>query len=125
MYSSQSESNYSRTSHSPGQVYQSHRENNNNYNDDNDNNNENENEVEESEQSSPNEQEEENLRMHFAQSAMSLGMDNDDLIFNLLYFSDATTSFQSMFNSAIEETVAAHSAENTLVFLFQFIYYLF
>jgi hypothetical protein len=51
--------------------------------------------------------------MHFAQSAMSLGMDNDDLIFNLLYFGDNTMSFQSMFNSAIEETVAAHSAENT------------
>jgi endogenous inhibitor of DNA gyrase (YacG/DUF329 family) len=51
--------------------------------------------------------------MHFAQSAMSLGMDNDDLIFNLLYFGDNSSSFQTMFNSAIEETVAAHSAGNT------------
>jgi hypothetical protein len=67
----------------------------------------------ESEEFSPNEQEEENLRMHFAQSAMSLGMDNDDLIFNLLYFGDSTTTFQSMFNTAVEETVAAHSAGNT------------
>ena len=64
-----------------------------------------------------NEQEEENMRMHFAQSAMSLGMDNDDLIFNLLYFGDNSTSFQTMFNSAIEETVAAHSAGNTSVIL--------
>lgn len=59
------------------------------------------------------EEEDEALRAHFAQSAMSLGMDNDDLIFNLLYFGDAGASFQTMFNSAVEETVAAHSASNT------------
>lgn len=77
-------------------------------------------EDEESEHSAEeefNEQEEENMRMHFAQSAMSLGMDNDDLIFNLLYFGDNSSSFQTMFNSAIEETVAAHSAGNTSVIL--------
>jgi hypothetical protein len=68
--------------------------------------------------SSPSEREDAALRAHFAQSAMSLGMDNEDLIFNLLYFSDAGANFQSMFNSAIEETVAAHSAGNTYVFIF-------
>lgn len=99
-----------------GQVQVQGNRNEDNENEDNnehEENNENEGEIDESEQSSPNEQEEENMRMHFAQSAMSLGMDNDDLIFNLLYFGDAGASFQTMFNTAIEETVAAHSAENT------------
>lgn len=53
------------------------------------------------------------LRMLFAQSAMSMDMDNEDLIFNLLYFGGDTSNFASMMNSAAEETVAAHSAGNT------------
>jgi hypothetical protein len=70
--------------------------------------------YQESENSSPNEREEAALRAQFAQSAMSLGMDNDDLIFNLLYFGDTDANFQTMFNTAVEETLAAHSASNTL-----------
>jgi hypothetical protein len=58
-------------------------------------------------------QEDEAMREHFAMSAMALGMDNEDLLFNMLYFGNNTSNFQSMFNTAIEETVAAHSAENT------------
>lgn len=59
--------------------------------------------------------EEVNLRSNFALSAMSLGMDNEDLIFNLLYFGGnaGSANFHSMFNTAMEETVAAHSANNT------------
>lgn len=53
------------------------------------------------------------MRMLFAQSAMSMDMDNEDLIFNLLYFGDSNTNFASMMNSAAEETVAAHSQGNT------------
>lgn len=53
------------------------------------------------------------LRMLFAQSAMSMDMDNEDLIFNLLYFGGDTSNFASMMNNAAEETVAAHSAGNT------------
>jgi len=53
------------------------------------------------------------LRMLFAQSAMSMDMDNEDLIFNLLYFGGDTASFATMMNNAAEETVAAHSAGNT------------
>lgn len=66
-----------------------------------------------SNESSPDDREEASLRAHFAQSAMSLGMDNDDLIFNILYFGQSGVSIQSMFNTALEETLAAHSAENT------------
>lgn len=53
------------------------------------------------------------LRMLFAQSAMSMDMDNEDLIFNLMYFGGDTSNFASMMNNAAEETVAAHSAGNT------------
>lgn len=53
------------------------------------------------------------LRILFAQSAMSMDMDNEDLIFNLMYFGGDTSNFASMMNSAAEETVAAHSAGNT------------
>lgn len=53
------------------------------------------------------------LRMLFAQSAMSMDMDNEDLIFNLLYFGGDTSNFATMMNNAAEETVAAHSAGNT------------
>ena len=52
----------------------------------------------------------------FASASMSLEMDNDDLLFNLLYFGDGNTSSQSIGNSlnaALEETIAAHSASNT------------
>jgi hypothetical protein len=63
-------------------------------------------EVEESEEAMQ-------LRMLFAQSAMSMDMDNEDLIFNLLYFGGDTSNFASMMNNAAEETVAAHSAGNT------------
>jgi len=62
--------------------------------------------------SSP-DREEANMRAHMAQSAMSLEMDNDDLIFNMLYFGQSGASIQSMFNTALEETLAAHSTENT------------
>lgn len=58
--------------------------------------------------------EELNLRSNFALSAMSLGMDNEDLIFNLLYFGgNGGANFSSMFSTAMEETIAAHSANNT------------
>lgn len=55
------------------------------------------------------------LRMLFAQSAMSMDMDNEDLIFNLMYFGGDSSSanFASMMSNAAEETVAAHSAGNT------------
>ena len=53
------------------------------------------------------------LRMLFAQSAMSMDMDNEDLIFNLLYFGGDTSNFATMMNNAAEETVAAHSTGNT------------
>lgn len=78
----------------------------------------------------------------FAYSAMSLGVDNDDLLFNMLYFSeqglqqgideggdesnaamdDAVAAnnkrnigmhFRNMLNNAVDETIAAHSANNT------------
>jgi len=82
----------------------------------------------------------------FAYSAMSLGIESDELLFNMLYFgtgagggaagaqdpnpdgdsrgsddeSDAlpaisisTTALRTMLNSTVEETVAAHSANNT------------
>ena len=53
------------------------------------------------------------MRMLFAQSAMSMDMDNEDLIFNLLYFGGDTSNFASMMSNAAEETVAAHSQGNT------------
>jgi hypothetical protein len=56
----------------------------------------------------------------FAYSTMSLEMDNDDLLFNLLYFGDAAagggtdlSTLGSTLNTAMEETLAAHSAGNT------------
>ena len=56
----------------------------------------------------------ENLE-HLALSAMSLGMDNDELLFNMFYFGgdDAVSGFRGSLNTAIEETVAAHSTGNT------------
>ena len=50
----------------------------------------------------------------FAHTAMSLGMDNDDLLFNLLYFGDGNSSnFGTVLNSAQQETIALHSENNT------------
>lgn len=50
----------------------------------------------------------------FSVTAMSLGMENDDLLFNLLYFGgNEHASFGNMMNSAMEETVALHSEGNT------------
>ncbi len=47
----------------------------------------------------------------------SLDMENEDLLFNLLYFSQKDNqpigNIGTMFNSAIEETVALHSENNT------------
>lgn len=47
----------------------------------------------------------------------SLDMENEDLLFNLLYFSQKDNqpvgNIGAMFNSAIEETVALHSENNT------------
>lgn len=54
----------------------------------------------------------------FAQTAMSLDMDNDDLLFNLLYFQSlqeggGRESLENMVNSVQSETVALHSENNT------------
>ena len=42
-------------------------------------------------------------------------MDNDELLFNMYYFGgdDAMTGFRGSMNTAMEETLAAHSAGNT------------
>ena len=46
---------------------------------------------------------------------MSLGMNNEDLLFNLYYFGStgAHANMQVAYNTALEEVVAAHSASNT------------
>ena len=59
----------------------------------------------------------------FASTTMSLDMDNEDLLFNLLYFGgdttgsspgeDPTMAIGRTLSAALEETVAAHSASNT------------
>lgn len=50
----------------------------------------------------------------FAATAMSLGLENDDLLFNLLYFAgNENVHLANMFNSAMEETVALYSENNT------------
>jgi len=50
----------------------------------------------------------------FANTALSLGMDNNDLLFNLLYFDDGHAStFGSVMNSVQQETLALHSSNNT------------
>ena len=43
----------------------------------------------------------------------SLGMDGDDLLYNMLYFGDGSQNVGLAINSAIEETVALHSEHNT------------
>eukprot|EP01038_Epipyxis_sp_PR26KG_P004276 gene4276-6056_t len=51
----------------------------------------------------------------FAVTAMSLGMDNDDLLFNLMYFEEGAvgTTFGSMMNNVQQETLALYSENNT------------
>ena len=53
--------------------------------------------------------------LHF--TTMSLGMDPEDLLFNMMYFGDHQDNSQrnmgSMINAVIEETIAAHSENNT------------
>mmetsp|Transcript_228 Transcript_228/g.195 ORF Transcript_228/g.195 Transcript_228/m.195 type:complete len:292 (-) Transcript_228:16-891(-) len=47
-------------------------------------------------------------------TAMSLGMDNDELLFNLYYFGQQSgASFGHIVNNAVEETLALHSEGNT------------
>jgi hypothetical protein len=61
----------------------------------------------------------ENNAEMFAVTAMSLGMENDDLLFNLMYFGGANAAAEgsldlgNMFNTAMEETVALYSEHNT------------
>lgn len=48
------------------------------------------------------------------QTAMSLGLGNDDLIFNLLYFDNGNIpNFGTMLNTMQQETLALHSENNT------------
>lgn len=50
----------------------------------------------------------------FAHTAMSLGMDNDELLFNLMYFEEGqNASFGAVMNSVQTETLALHSENNT------------
>ena len=50
----------------------------------------------------------------FAHTALSLGMDNDDLLFNLMYFDEGqNSSFGAVMNSVQTETLALHSENNT------------
>ena len=58
-----------------------------------------------------------NAQLEMAYSAMSLDMDNADLMYNLYFFGGqgAMANMQAMYSTAMEETYAAHSAENTYV----------
>lgn len=50
----------------------------------------------------------------FAQTAMSLGLDNDDLLFNMMFFDDGSLpNFGAMMNTMQQETLALHSENNT------------
>lgn len=49
----------------------------------------------------------------FAHTALSLGMDNDDLLFNLMYFGEGESSFGAVMNNVQSETLALHSENNT------------
>ena len=49
----------------------------------------------------------------FAHTAMSLDMDNDDLLFNLLYFESNASNLGQVLNNVQEETYALHSENNT------------
>lgn len=56
----------------------------------------------------------ESQREMFEHTAMSLGMDWDDFLFNVLYFGDgAVPDMSAAINNAREETVALHSENNT------------
>lgn len=56
---------------------------------------------------------EENMN-NLVYSAMSLGMDNDELLFNMFYFGDEDgVGLRQSMNTAVEETYAAHSTGNT------------
>lgn len=53
-------------------------------------------------------------REMFEHTAMSLGMDWDDFVFNVLYFGDGVIpNMSAAINNAREETVALHSENNT------------
>lgn len=50
----------------------------------------------------------------FAATAMSLGLDNDDLLFNMMFFDDGSLpNFGSIMNTMQQETLALHSENNT------------
>lgn len=50
----------------------------------------------------------------FGNTAMSLNMDNDELLFNLMFFDDGqNNSLGSVMNNLQEETLALHSENNT------------
>eukprot|EP01031_Cornospumella_fuschlensis_P033186 gene33186-40152_t len=50
----------------------------------------------------------------FAHTAMSLGLDNDDLLFNMMYFDDGHAgTFGNIMNTVQQETLALHSEHNT------------
>jgi hypothetical protein len=60
-------------------------------------------------------QEQEELRNNWDNINMSLGLEDDDLLFNMMYFnndasgnSDSKLSLGAILNSAMEETVAQH-----------------
>lgn len=50
----------------------------------------------------------------FAQTAMSLGLEGDDLLFNMMYFDDGgTETLGQLLNTLQQETLALHSEHNT------------
>lgn len=55
-----------------------------------------------------------NMEEMFGHTALSLGMDNEELLFNLMYFDEGqNTSFNTVMNNVQEETLALHSENNT------------
>ena len=101
---------------------------NDNDNNDNDNDNSNDNDIydetrltryKDDEHDDDDDGDGENDEM-FENAALSLEMENDELLFNLLYFSQQSeqqcnnsNQFRNMLNNAFEETVALHSENNT------------
>lgn len=50
----------------------------------------------------------------FAHTALSLGMDSEDLLFNMMFFDDGTVpNFGNLVNTLQQETLALHSENNT------------
>jgi hypothetical protein len=50
----------------------------------------------------------------FAHTALSLGMDNEDLLFNLMYFGEGqNSSLGALMEGVQQETLALHSENNT------------